>query len=116
MSFECVSNPSLLPEAQRIQDIVARADRTIALAGIAGTKFLLEKSRGYGGAPRKPLQRLTKEKEEALWAHENVKAILELERSLERDALVNHSLQPLSSAATDSRRAGASSREVSVLA
>jgi len=83
LSFAAVSDVSLLPEAQRLQDIIARGDRTIALAGISGTKFLLEKTRGYGGAPRQPLQRLPKEREDALWAHENVQALLELEKSLE---------------------------------
>ena len=47
---------ALLPEARRIQGIVARADFTIAKASISGTKYLLEKLYGYGGLPRKPLQ------------------------------------------------------------
>ncbi|KAG9012075.1 hypothetical protein FRB94_011771 [Tulasnella sp. JGI-2019a] len=93
LSFEAVTDLSVLPEAQRLQDVIARGDRTIALYGIAGTKFLLEKIHGYGGAPRRPLQRLTKDREEQLWAHENVQALLELERSCEllsaKNATVN---------------------------
>ncbi|KAG8884661.1 hypothetical protein FRB97_003717 [Tulasnella sp. 331] len=84
LSFEAVTNPEVLPEAQRLQDIIARGDRTISLYGIAGTKFLLEKIHGYGGAPRRPLQRLTQAREEQLWAHENVHALLELEKSCEQ--------------------------------
>lgn len=86
LSFAALSNPSLLPEAQRLQDIIAEGDRTIALGGISGTKFLLEKIHGYGGAPRRPMQRLTKERENALWAHKNVQALLKLEKELEAEA------------------------------
>jgi len=84
LSFEAVTNPSVLPEAQRLQDIIARGDRTTSLYGIAGAKFILEKVHGYGGAPRRPVQRLTQAREEQLWAHENVKALLELEKSCEQ--------------------------------
>ncbi|KAG8904502.1 hypothetical protein FRB99_001635 [Tulasnella sp. 403] len=115
LSFGAVTNPALLPEAQRLQDIIARGDRTIALVGISGTKFLLEKVHGYGGAPRRPLQRLTKEREDALWAHENVQALLELERSLEQEAVAASklSLPTLDSEVELDRHA---SREVSVSA
>ncbi|KAG8936556.1 hypothetical protein FRC02_001051 [Tulasnella sp. 418] len=112
LSFAALSNPALLSEAQHIQDIVARGDRTIALAGIAGTKFLLEKKSGYGGAPRQPLQRLTKAKEEALWEHENVKALLELEKTLEQQSVV----RPKSSPPTTATDVDMSSTEVSVSA
>jgi 4-hydroxy-2-oxoglutarate aldolase len=43
-------DPSILPEAQRVQGIVARADFTIAKASIAGTKFLLQRVYGYGAS------------------------------------------------------------------
>ncbi|THG92950.1 hypothetical protein EW145_g8524, partial [Phellinidium pouzarii] len=55
LSVAALSDPSTLPEAQRLQGIVARADWTIAKAGIAGTKYLLQLVYGYGGAPRRPL-------------------------------------------------------------
>ncbi|THG99450.1 hypothetical protein EW026_g2902 [Hermanssonia centrifuga] len=55
LSQATLQDPSLLPEAQRLQGIVARGDFTIAKTSIAGTKFLLEKLYGYGGVPRTPL-------------------------------------------------------------
>lgn len=79
----------MLPEAQHLQDVIAAGDRTIALAGISGTKFLLQKQHGYGGVPRRPLQPLPKDKADALWSHPNVQALVELERALERAELVN---------------------------
>ncbi|KAG8894773.1 hypothetical protein FRC00_008482 [Tulasnella sp. 408] len=112
LSFAATNDPALLPEAQRLQDIVAAGDRTIALAGIAGTKFLLEKLLGYGGAPRRPMLRLTKEREEALWQHKNVQALIELERALEREAMVK--MTP--SIAFDTNGADRASREVSAFA
>ncbi|KAG8977760.1 hypothetical protein FRB90_008712 [Tulasnella sp. 427] len=112
LSFAAITDPTLLPEAQRLQDIVAAGDRTIALVGIAGTKFLLEKLHGYGGAPRRPMQRLTKEREEALWKHKNVQALVELEKSLEREAMVK---MP-SSIALNTNGADRASREVSAFA
>lgn len=75
-----VSDPSQLPEAQRYQGVIARADFTIAKASIAGTKYLLEKAYGYGGVPRKPLTPTEPKAGEALWAHPDVQAIVELER------------------------------------
>ncbi|ELU44761.1 dihydrodipicolinate synthetase [Rhizoctonia solani AG-1 IA] len=77
-----VANPSVLPEAQLLQDIVARADRTIAVTGIAGTKDLLERAFGYGGAPRLPLVRANKEAGAKLWDHPHVVAIREKEAEL----------------------------------
>ncbi|CAE6494822.1 unnamed protein product [Rhizoctonia solani] len=82
LSFEAVANPSVLPEAQLLQDIVARADRTIAVTGIAGTKDLLERAFGYGGAPRLPLVRANKEAGAKLWDHPHVVAIREKEAEL----------------------------------
>lgn len=72
----------MLPEAQRVQGIVARADATIAKTGIAGTKFLLEKLYGYGGVPRRPLGPCPPERAEALWAHPDVRELVALEREL----------------------------------
>ena len=76
------SNPSLLPEAQRLQGIIANADFTIAKAGIAGTKFLLDKLYGYGGLPRKPLPPIDADAAEALWAHPHTVALVALEREV----------------------------------
>ncbi|KAI0356319.1 dihydrodipicolinate synthetase [Trametes cingulata] len=73
---------SLLPEAQRLQGIVARADFTIAKAGISGTKALLEKLYGYGGVPRKPLPPIEHEVLAALWEHPHTQDIVRVEREL----------------------------------
>ncbi|KAF8212150.1 dihydrodipicolinate synthetase [Mycena galopus ATCC 62051] len=73
---------SLLPEAQRIQGIIARADYTIAKTSIAGTKFLLEKLYGYGGTTRKPLPPITPAAAQALWEHPHTQAVVTLERQL----------------------------------
>ncbi|KZW02604.1 aldolase [Exidia glandulosa HHB12029] len=79
-----------LAEAQELQGVIADADRTIALAGIPGTKYLLEKLHHYGGAPRKPVLRLSQKQEEALWAHPHTEAIVKLEESLApKKALTN---------------------------
>lgn len=72
----------MLPEAQRLQGIVARGDFTIAKASISGTKFLLEKIYGYGGLPRKPLPPIEPAVAEALWAHPHVQDLVKLEREL----------------------------------
>ncbi|KAJ6502470.1 hypothetical protein C8R45DRAFT_818662 [Mycena sanguinolenta] len=73
---------SFLPEAQRLQGIIARADYTIAKASIAGTKFLLEKLYGYGGTTRKPLPPITPAAGQALWEHPHTQAVVALERQL----------------------------------
>ncbi|KAF9535270.1 dihydrodipicolinate synthetase [Crepidotus variabilis] len=73
---------SVLPEAQRLQGIIARADFTIAKASIAGTKFLLEKMYGYGGVPRKPLSPTNPTVAKALWDHPHTQALVQLEREL----------------------------------
>lgn len=73
---------ALLPEARRIQGIVARADFTIAKASISGTKYLLEKLYGYGGLPRKPLPPIDAGAARNLWEHPHTQAALTLEREL----------------------------------
>ena len=82
LSVATLQDPSLLPEAQRVQGIVARADYTIAKAGVAGTKFLVEKLYGYGGNPRRPLPPIDPEDGAALWQHPHTQDIIALEREL----------------------------------
>ncbi|KDQ07055.1 hypothetical protein BOTBODRAFT_120577 [Botryobasidium botryosum FD-172 SS1] len=87
LSFQAINNPSLLPAAQHLQDIVARADRTIALAGIPGTKYLLSILHpGYPTAPRRPLRTLDEASGKRLWAEPNVRALIEIESQLESEA------------------------------
>lgn len=71
-----------MPEALRLQGIIARADFTIAKTSIAGTKFLLEKMYGYGGVPRKPLVPLESSAAQALWEHPHTQDIVRLEREI----------------------------------
>ncbi|KAF4615027.1 hypothetical protein D9613_003119 [Agrocybe pediades] len=82
LSEEAKKDLSILPEAQRIQGIVARADYTIAKASIAGTKALMERMYGYGGLPRKPLPPTAPEAAQALWEHPDVQDAVQLEREL----------------------------------
>lgn len=81
-------DPSILPEAQRVQGIIARADYTIAKASIAGTKNLLERLHGYGGAPRKPLPAMNHIAAQDLWEHPHTRDLIQLERELS-DKLVD---------------------------
>ena len=77
-----LSDPSLLPEAQRLQGIVGRADWTVANSGIGGTKYLIQLLYGYGGVPRSPLPTVDAATGEALWNHPHVKEIVALEKQL----------------------------------
>ncbi|KAJ8517559.1 hypothetical protein ONZ45_g5257 [Pleurotus djamor] len=82
LSEAALKDPSLLPEAQRLQGVIARADFTIAKTSIAGTKFLLEKMYGYGGVPRKPLLPLEPTAASAIWEHPHTQALVKLEREV----------------------------------
>lgn len=73
---------AVLPEAQRLQGIVARADYTIAKTSISGTKALLEKLYGYGGNPRRPLPPIAPEAVQAIWDHEDTQTLIKVEREL----------------------------------
>ncbi|KAI8998647.1 dihydrodipicolinate synthetase [Trametes punicea] len=82
LSEKSKKDVSLLPEAQRLQGIIARADFTIAKTSIAGTKFLLEKLYGYGGNPRRPLPPIEADAAAALWEHPHTVELVRLEREL----------------------------------
>lgn len=73
---------SLLPEAQRLQGIIARGDHTIAKAGVAGSKYLIERVYGYGGLPRRPLLPVPPATAKALWEHSHVQDLVKLEWEL----------------------------------
>ena len=72
----------MLAETQVLQGIVARADRTIAVTGIAGTKYLLDRLHGYGGLPRRPLRAFAHDSGESLWKHPHVVDLVRLEKEL----------------------------------
>ncbi|CAK5264686.1 unnamed protein product [Mycena citricolor] len=80
LSEQATTDLSVLPEALRLQGIIARADYTIAKASIAGTKFLLQKLHGYGGTTRKPLPPFPAAAGQALWEHPDTVAVVALER------------------------------------
>ncbi|KAL0960824.1 hypothetical protein HGRIS_005843 [Hohenbuehelia grisea] len=82
LSAAALKDPSLLPEAQRLQGIIARGDFTIAKASIAGTKYLLEKLYGYGGLPRKPLPPIDPDAAQTLWEHSHTQDLVRVEREL----------------------------------
>lgn len=82
-----------LEQAQHLQGIVARADRTIAVSGIAGTKWLLERKHGYGGVCRRPLGPLPASVGEVLAKHKHVVDISQVESELEKA----HKTKPYSS-------------------
>jgi L-threo-3-deoxy-hexylosonate aldolase len=82
ISVASLKDSALLPEAQRLQGIIGRADYTIAKASIAGTKYLLDKLYGYGGLPRKPLPPISDADAQALWDHPHTQALIQLEREL----------------------------------
>jgi len=82
LSEAAQSDLSILPEAQRLQGIIARADYTIAKTSIVGTKYLLEKLYGYGGTTRRPLPPIAPAAAQALWEHPHTQALVVLERQL----------------------------------
>lgn len=82
ISVATLKDPSLLPEAQRIQGIVANADYTVAKSGVSGTKALLQQLKGYGGLPRKPLPPFKPNETKSLWEHSHIAEIVLLERQL----------------------------------
>ncbi|KAK7020547.1 Dihydrodipicolinate synthetase [Favolaschia claudopus] len=82
LSEAALNDLTLLPEAQRLQGIIARGDYTIAKTGIAGTKFLLNKLYGYGGETRRPLPPMAPAAAEALWEHPHTQALVSLERQM----------------------------------
>lgn len=83
--------PRILTESQRLQGVVAKADRTIALAGVAGTKWLLQRvdPEAYPAGselPRRPLRGTAGKAGEALYAHKDVVALFAEENKLKKAA------------------------------
>lgn len=79
-----VSDTDLLRETLALQGIIAQADRVLALGGINGTKYVLEKLHGRGGAPRRPLPPIEPKKGEELYNNEWVQALLGEETKAEQ--------------------------------
>ena len=96
---------SVLPEAQRLQGILACADYTIAKYSIAGTKYLLQKLYGYGGLPRKPLPPIEPGDALALWMHPHTQTLIKLEQEISNHGdgsrLMGDNLPPTSNASSE---------------
>jgi len=67
-------------EAQKMQAVVARGDWGVIAGGITGTKAALESFYGYGGFPRRPLPKPSKEDRQRY--DSMLKEVVELENSL----------------------------------
>ena len=83
LTVKSLNDPTVLTQAQQLQGIIARADRTVAVANIAGTKWLLQRSKSYGGTTRLPLPPYPDDEGEKLWAHPHVVALMAVETALE---------------------------------
>jgi len=86
-----LSREVILAESQRLQGIIANADRTVALTGVAGTKWLLQRQNPSvyppgSECPRRPLLRFDDEAGERLWKHLDVVALLVQEAKAARAA------------------------------
>lgn len=67
-------------EAMEMQTVLSRGDWVLSKLAIAGTKAAIEMTAGYGGYPRRPLQRLSKEEQE--WVREGIQEAMRIEDSL----------------------------------
>lgn len=67
-------------EAMELQKVLSKADWVLSKLAIAGTKAAIEMEFGYGGFPRRPLQRLSEE--ERRWVKEGIAEAMKIENSL----------------------------------
>lgn len=67
-------------EAIELQKVLSKGDWVLTKAAIPGTKAAIESYYGYGGYPRRPLNRLSKEQVEAV--KEGIREVMEVEKSL----------------------------------
>jgi len=67
-------------EAMALQKILSKGDWVLTKSAIPGTKSAIESYYGYGGYPRRPLKRLSKEK--VAEVAEGIKEVMEIEKSL----------------------------------
>lgn len=83
VSQSAKTNPSDLAEALRLQDLASAADAVFARAGIAGTKWYLQKHSGYPSRRvRRPLLDFTDEQGALLEKEEAVVEFMKVEKSL----------------------------------
>ncbi|GAB7344994.1 hypothetical protein MBLNU457_3418t1 [Dothideomycetes sp. NU457] len=67
-------------EAMQLQKMLSKGDWVLTKAAIPGTKAAIEMEYGYGGFPRRPLQKLSEEKRQQI--KEGIAEAMKLERSL----------------------------------
>jgi L-threo-3-deoxy-hexylosonate aldolase len=67
-------------EALALQKVLSKGDWVLTKAAIPGTKSAIQSYYGYGGYPRRPLKRLSKEQTQAV--ADGIKEIMEVEKSL----------------------------------
>lgn len=83
LALEARTNPAVLPQALELQDLVSEADACFARAGIAGTKWYLQKHNGYPSRRvRRPLLDFDDARGEALEKEAGVTRLMEVEKSL----------------------------------
>lgn len=82
LSESAKTNPSDLAKALELQDLASAADASFSRAGIAGTKWYLQKHNGYPSRRvRRPLLDFTDEQGAALEKEEAVMAFMKVENS-----------------------------------
>jgi len=67
-------------ESLALQKILSKGDWVLTKAAIPGTKSAIQSYYGYGGYPRRPLKRLSKEQAQAV--ADGIKEVMEVEKSL----------------------------------
>jgi len=72
-----------LAEMTRLQGLASEADWAFVAGGIAGTKWYLQRTRGYGGSCRLPILPFPEERGEALMVDKRVNQFMEVEKKLE---------------------------------
>lgn len=81
-TLAALSGQASVSSAQDLQFIVSRADWALAKTGIAGAKWVLDQLEGYGGKPRRPLLPFDESDGKGKQLLEDLKEILEVEKSL----------------------------------
>lgn len=67
-------------EAMQLQKVLSKGDWVLTKAAIPGTKAAIEMEYGYGGFPRRPLQRLSEERRQQI--KKGIAEAMKLEKSL----------------------------------
>lgn len=75
-----------LAEMTRLQGLASEADWAFVAAGIAGTKYYLQQTRGYGGVCRLPILPFAEDKGAKLLKDHRVEQFMEVEKKLEAGA------------------------------